>query len=121
MSTKPSLAEGFYCSIVLFREPAQELITLELERLDMATRAIAHQVEKGSLRAIDRWLRIMDRRAKLLGLDKAPQQSIDVLSALKVLVENEVPPPEIVLLAGEELSRVTAEIGEALTQLGDRD
>jgi AcrR family transcriptional regulator len=97
------------------RFSTEEWVTLELERLDMATRAIAPQVEKGSFKAIDRWLRIMDRRAKLLGLYKSPQKDIDVLSALKVLVDNGILPPEIVSLAGEELGDATDTISEALS------
>ena len=96
---------------------AEEYLTLELERLDMATQAIAQRVQEGHLGAIDRWLKISERRAKLLGLDKAPQQSIDVLCALKVLIENGILPPQIVGLAGDELTRateaITAELGGA--------
>lgn len=50
-------------------EEAQEVKRVELARLDHATRAIWSQVANGNHGAIDRLLRIMDRRAKLLGLD----------------------------------------------------
>jgi len=49
---------------------ADELREMELARLDMAALAIQKSVSAGHLGAIDRWLRIMERRAKLLGLDK---------------------------------------------------
>lgn len=52
------------------REPAEELRSLEMERLDQAAFAIAAQVRAGNLGAIDRLLRIMERRAKMLGLDR---------------------------------------------------
>ena len=42
---------------------------LELARLDVAQRAIWKKVVKGDLAAIDRLLKIMQRRAKLIGLD----------------------------------------------------
>jgi carboxylesterase type B len=48
---------------------AEEYRTLELERLDTAMLAIANDVRKGKLNAIDRWIRISESRRKLLGLD----------------------------------------------------
>ncbi len=48
---------------------AEQYRVLELERLDMAMIAIAPQVKKGSFQAIDRWIRLSERRSKLLGLD----------------------------------------------------
>lgn len=56
------------------QEPADELRQLEVERLDAALLAIWPQVKQGNHGAIDRALRIMERRAKLLGLD-APAKS----------------------------------------------
>ena len=47
----------------------EEYRSLELERLDTAQLAIAKKVQAGDLQAIDRWLRISERRAALLGLD----------------------------------------------------
>lgn len=51
------------------REPAQEMIELELARLDDMLKAIAPHVAAGNLTAIDRALKIQERRARLLGLD----------------------------------------------------
>jgi hypothetical protein len=51
------------------QEPADELRTLELSRLDDMLKAIAPHVAAGNLTAIDRALKIMERRAKLIGLD----------------------------------------------------
>jgi hypothetical protein len=50
-------------------EAAAEVRRLELERLDTAVLAIASQVKRGNLGAIDRWLRISESRRKLLGID----------------------------------------------------
>ena len=50
-------------------EDAIKLRALEVERLDGMLLAIASAVRQGHLGAIDRALRIMERRAKLLGLD----------------------------------------------------
>jgi hypothetical protein len=69
-----------------YREPADELRTLELERLDSLTRAlwskctgedpITGKTSKINLKAVDRAVRVMERRAKLLGLDAPVKQDI---------------------------------------------
>lgn len=58
------------------QEPADEVRTLELERLDAMLLAIWRQVKEGNHGAIDRALRILERRAKLLGLDAPVKQDI---------------------------------------------
>lgn len=55
------------------QEPADEARRVEVERLDKLIAAIWSEAMAGKLFAIDRVLMIMDRRAKLLGLD-APQK-----------------------------------------------
>lgn len=55
----------------------EELRQLELERLDQAQAAISKKVQLGSLEAIDRWLKISDHRAKLLGLYAPVQMKIE--------------------------------------------
>src|SRR5262249_27674484 len=56
---------------ITYQEPADELRKLELERLDTLSRALwpTATTDPPNLKAIDRLLKIMDRRAKLLGLD----------------------------------------------------
>jgi hypothetical protein len=51
-------------------EQAQELRALEALRLDQMQAALWQQATDGDVRAIDRILRIMERRARLLGLDE---------------------------------------------------
>lgn len=46
-----------------------DMIILEVARLDAILRAIWPQAMEGKLKAVDRVLRIAERRAKLLGLD----------------------------------------------------
>lgn len=55
------------------REAAQQVKELELGRLDKALLYIWPQVQKGSLGAVDRFIRIQHQRAQLLGL-YAPQK-----------------------------------------------
>lgn len=52
------------------REASQELIDLEVSRLDALLFAVWGAARKGTLGAIDRCIRIMERRSRLLGLDK---------------------------------------------------
>jgi predicted transcriptional regulator len=53
------------------REEAVQVRDLELHRLDELYLVAYAEVEDGNIPAIDRCLRIMERRAKLLGLDAA--------------------------------------------------
>jgi len=55
---------------LVVREPAEELRSLELARLDAIMVEVYNQARKGVVGAVDRVLRIMERRARLLGLDK---------------------------------------------------
>lgn len=50
-------------------QDAEHLRAMEISKLDAAQKAIWSQVTKGHLGAVDRLVRISDRRAKLLGLD----------------------------------------------------
>lgn len=62
------------------QEPADELREIEASRLDLAQAKVWPKVEQGDMKAIATLLRIMERRAKLLGLD-APtviQQDVTV-------------------------------------------
>lgn len=52
------------------REPADELRQLELDRLDAMLEAISENVMAGDLDNIATALRISERRARLLGLDR---------------------------------------------------
>jgi len=73
-------------------ETAQELREVELQRLDRLLAVVGPMAEKGDLAAVDRVLRIQERRAAYLGLD-APKASLvavdarpDTVRALMALV-----------------------------------
>jgi hypothetical protein len=59
------------------RAPARELVDLELARLDELLLGLWPDARRGNVAKIDRVLKIMQRRAALLGLD-APQRVADV-------------------------------------------
>jgi len=51
------------------QERAKELLALELSRLDQMMQALWPKARRGHLGAIDRVLRVMERRSRYLGLD----------------------------------------------------
>lgn len=57
-------------------EAADEVTRLECERLDALLAAVMPGARQGKVRHIDRVLAIMQRRAKLLGLDKPSRREI---------------------------------------------
>lgn len=57
------------------QEPAEELRTLELTRIDEALHAIWPRVLRGQTRAVDSFIKLSKRRADLLGLD-APRRIV---------------------------------------------
>lgn len=66
------------------RELATEVLQLELQRLDLLLKVHMPKALEGDLDSFDRVIRIMDRRAKYLGLD-APEK-FDVALTLEALV-----------------------------------
>lgn len=62
-------------------EPAEEVRQIELGKLDRAEKAISAKVEAGDTRAIDSMLRIMERRARYMGLDAPVKVEADVVIA----------------------------------------
>lgn len=66
---------------------------LALERLNIAHLAIWQQVRDGHLGAIDRFLRISDRRARLLGLD-APEKHEHEGAVINVTFSGNLDPNE---------------------------
>ena len=68
------------------REPAAELRELELARLDAMLLPLWRRVQSGDEKAIDRALRIMERRARLLGLDRKTADG-EASEPVKIVVE----------------------------------
>lgn len=69
------------------RESADDVLSLELERLDQLLTSMMPSAMRGNEKAVLRVLNIMDRRARYLGLDKVTppdvsQESRDALTGL---------------------------------------
>ena len=60
------------------REPAQELIKLDLERLDALWIPQYLLAQSGDVLAMNACIKLMERRAKLLGLDAPAKQDVTV-------------------------------------------
>jgi hypothetical protein len=67
--------------------PADELRTLELERLDLMHQALWPRAVAGNLRAVDRVLSIMKRRSRLLGLDAPKTLAVSVEAMAEKMAE----------------------------------
>lgn len=65
------------CLKKIIQEPAKEIRDMEVARLDDMLLSIWGEVRKGHLGAHDRALKIMERRAKLLGLDAPTKIDFD--------------------------------------------
>jgi hypothetical protein len=71
------------------REEAVQVRDLELQRLDALYLKAWEAVEGGDLPAIDRCLRVQERRAKLLGLDAAQKVNVNGIAELHFDKEDE--------------------------------
>lgn len=72
-------------------EAVDQMVDLEASRLDRLQMAVWSRAINGDLGAVDRVLRIMERRAKLFGLDK--DQDDDNGGGFTVIVNSAIIPP----------------------------
>lgn len=97
----------------VIREPAQDVLALELDRLDALLLGCWQNAKSGDPHAIDRALRIMDRRAKYLGLDKPIEVSGPGGNPLVALART----LDIASLTDEQIDRIAA--GDVAAIAGD--
>ncbi len=78
LEVAPATAYGYVADALaeLTREPAESVLQLELSRLDTMMHGVWLAAAKGELQAIDRVLKIMERRAKLTGVDQLAAQKV---------------------------------------------
>ena len=81
----------------IIKEPAEEVRDLEVARLDAMLAGLWVDARKGNVLKVDRVLKIMSRRAELLGLD-APKKYEDVTDHRKEAeaIAAEIGKPELV-------------------------
>ena len=71
-------------------EAAPELVALESARLDTMQRVLAPRILKGETDAIHAALRVMERRAKLAGLDYSEARQADAVEAMAIAYTSQV-------------------------------
>lgn len=72
------LRAGLQAVIEETKDRAEENRAIDLERIDAAVELAMREIESGNIDAIDKLVKLLDRRAKLLGID-APTKT-DVTS-----------------------------------------
>lgn len=72
------------------QEPADELRTLELMRLDGILLVLWPMVQRGNLGAVDRALKVIAQRAKILGLESTTVEHAGEMPPLTVMIERVV-------------------------------
>ncbi|OKH41142.1 hypothetical protein NIES2101_34780 [Calothrix sp. HK-06] len=93
-------------------ENRYRLIKQECEYLDMALACVLEKLEEEKdLRAIDRLLKISERRSQLLNLKTS---QMDILEAVQCLAENEILPAEMANICHDSMNGMT----ERLIALG---
>lgn len=103
------------------RESAQDVVTMELERLDIALMGIWSAVRSGDVFAIDRMLKIMDQRARYMGLYGVPadDNTVEVKNALSDFFQEAVEAADKLDRAEIEAAKQAAEptiVGEIVEQ-----
>lgn len=101
-------ASGAYAAVLAglratLREPADALRELEAQRCDQLQAAVWPAALQGEPRAVLACLKVMERRARLLGLD-APQL-VDIRLRLRVLAESLGLDPDAAIAEAERLVR----------------
>jgi hypothetical protein len=77
------------------RDPAVTLLRLELDRLDRLQLSVWQRALNGDGEALDRVLKLMARRAKLLGLDAPARHEVRELGVPAAESEPDLTPEEI--------------------------
>lgn len=110
--------QGAYESVkrsidAITREPAEELIKLDLERLDVLWQIQYLNAQSGDVQAMAACMKIMERRAKLLGLDAPAKVEATGRDGAPLMGGAFVIPG---VLSPEEWDKAAAEQQEALTR-----
>lgn len=67
------------------QDPADEVRKLEIERLDAMLMALWPNVKNGQYKANEVAIRLMERRAKLLGLDAPTKQQVELSGGMEIV------------------------------------
>jgi len=91
------------CKRIVYAE-VEETRKVEMDRLDIAQSAIWTNVLRGDVPSVTALMRIMDRRAKLLGLDQPMKAQVEVTNYDTNTIDSEVARLVSLLNSGKESS-----------------
>lgn len=90
-STKSAAYKAFQRGIEsIVKEPVEAYRAVELERLDKMTKGLAGRAFDGDIQAVHALLKVMERRAKMLGLDHSQELSLTAdgrATAIQVIMD----------------------------------
>ena len=100
----------------VFDQPTKELRNAELDRLDRLQRAFWKDAVDGNVRSADFILRVIDKRAKLLGLDAPTKIQAEVVNYDAGVIDAEI---ERIIRELNELDQgITVEVEEGVSTEG---
>lgn len=111
-TTAEAAQDGTRALRAVLEEPAKDIVALEVGRLDALNQSLWAAARKGDVRAVDRVLAIMQRRARLLGLDYADRNTA---------VEDSKDARSMLADLAEQLARVTDTDEPTAADLTDLD
>ena len=100
----------------VFEQPVKEMRDAELDRLDRLQRAYWKDAIEGNVRSADFILRVIDKRAKLLGLDAPTKIQAEVVNYDAGVIDAEI---ERIIRELDELDQsITVEVEEGTSTKG---
>jgi hypothetical protein len=99
-----------------FRQPAQDLLALELQRCDRLQLAVWPAAMEGDVQAVLACLKVMERRSKYAGLDAPVKTDSRIAAFHQVDVQGAV-----MVLPGTEVNSTTADFVAAMRALRGED
>lgn len=84
------ISKGLVEQRAVLAEAAQQYVALEAQRLDKIAEALWEKCLRGDLAAVDTYLKVMARRAKMLGLDAPDRLRLSVVSGVDAELEQAV-------------------------------
>lgn len=90
-SNKASAYKAFQTALEsIVKEPVETYRAVELQRLDKMTQGLADRAFDGDIPAVHALLKVMERRAKMLGLDHSPDLSLTNNGQIQVVLDDRV-------------------------------
>jgi hypothetical protein len=74
----------------LVKEPAMDVLAEELDRLDKMLQGLWSEARRGNIHSVDRVLRIMERRARYLGLDAPDRVAVEATVRTTIEIASEI-------------------------------